>query len=286
MKKILTTGLIAISAMTMANAGDAYVSQDVIKEITAGTAVFKNPNLKILKAIDKDTVYFLKVNATSPKGSRDMEAFYDKKTKAVYFGGGVDKTGKQIKFPIDADIIKNGISFSTGTGSKEIYVVTDPECPYCSKFEKASTGKLDDYTVHYVMMPLGFHKKAPGMLDWVLQAKTDLEKKERLEKVMVGKDQTYTKSPTYIKYQADVSKAKDLAKQIKAARTTKDEAKAQKLIAEYKKLNIQTYPYSPEAKKSIMASEKAARELGATGTPSVFGSNFERIEWPTLLNVR
>ena len=36
------------------------------------------------------------------------------------------------KFPTNAQIVKEGVAFSFGNGP-DLYVVTDPECPFCRR---------------------------------------------------------------------------------------------------------------------------------------------------------
>jgi len=39
-------------------------------------------------------------------------------------------------FPKNAEIIKKGVMFTFGKGKKNIYIVTDPQCPFCKLMEK------------------------------------------------------------------------------------------------------------------------------------------------------
>ena len=194
--------------------------------------------------MDKESVYFLKIEKKMKKSSRIITAFVDKKTGAVYFGSGYDKEGKKMRFPKDVSVIREGISFSYGTGKKELYLFTDPECPYCIKFEKAAQGKLGDYTVHVFFYPLPYHKKAPAMIEWIMQAPTDVEKKERLDKVMVEKSMVY-----------------------------------QSLMQKKNKY----FTYTSPTKVMIEKARKAAAEFGVRGTPATFDGSFEPVVRSKLL---
>jgi len=46
-------------------------------------------------------------------------------------------------------------------GKLKLAIFTDPECPYCRKFEK-DLAKLKDVKVYSFLFPLSFHKKARG----------------------------------------------------------------------------------------------------------------------------
>lgn len=43
---------------------------------------------------------------------------------------------------------ENSFSYKKGNGKREIAVFTDPNCPYCKKFEE-ELSKLDNVTIHY-----------------------------------------------------------------------------------------------------------------------------------------
>ncbi len=245
MKKNITILTVLIAGVTTGiNAADVKLDTAKLKEIRATTKVLQNPALTIKDGIDKDSVYFLKLDAKSQRGSRIITAFVDKKTGAVYFGNGVNKDGKPMAFPKEGKIIKDGISFSYGTGKKELYLVTDPECPYCMKFEKALTGKLDDYTVHVILYPLPFHKKAPAMVEWIMEGKDDLHKRERFEELMLKKSTEY-----------------------------------KALIKDPKK----PFKYTAQTQEKVSKALKAVQELGARGTPIAYDSKFNEIPRSALL---
>lgn len=245
-KRVFIINLLTAVIATGVNAADVKLDAAKLKEIKANTKILQNPTLQLKDAIDKDSVYFLKLEARSQRGSRVLNAFLDKKTGAVYFGEGYDKDGNKMTFPKEAKIIKDGISFSYGTGTKDLYLVTDPECPYCVKFEKAVKGKLKEYTVHVILYPLSFHKKAPAMVEWILQGKTDVEKKERLDQIMLQKSTEY-----------------------------------KSLITDAKK----PFTYTPEIQKSINKALKSAQELGARGTPATFDAEFNPVPRSALLGM-
>jgi len=245
-KNILIISLWVTVMATVVNASEVKMDAVKLKEIKASTKVLQDPALQLKDGIDKDSVYFLKLEARSQRGSRIINAFLDKKTGAVYFGNGYDKEGNLMAFPKEAKIIKEGVSFSYGTGSKEIYLVTDPECPYCIKFEKAAEGKLEDYTVHVIFYPLPFHKKAPAMIEWIMQGKSDAEKKERLSQIALKKSTEY-----------------------------------QALIKDTKK----PFKYTPETQAVVDKAIKAVQELGTRGTPTTYDAKFNKIPWANLVKL-
>ncbi len=206
--------------------------------------VLQDPVLTIKGAIEKPESYILKLEARSPQGSQNITAFLDKKTSELYIGSAYDKEGHAIEFPKDPKIIKDGVAFTYGNGKEEIYLITDPECPYCSKFEEEAKGRLNDYTVHVILFPLSFHKKSPAMIEWIMMGKDDTEKKIRFEDVML-----------------------------------KDSTKYTELIKDVKK----PFVHSPEVQVYKKRSEAAAREVNMRGTPALYDANFNPISQDQVL---
>jgi thiol:disulfide interchange protein DsbC len=244
MNKILLILSAVVTLVITINAEGPIVDKAKLQELKTKNRVLQDPVLTIKGAIEKPESYVLKLEAKSPQGSQFITAFLDKKTSELYIGSAYDKEGKAITFPKDANIVKAGVAFSYGKGNKDIYIVTDPECPYCSKFEKAIAGKLDEYTVHVILFPLSFHKKSPAMVDWIMQGKDEAEKKERFEEVML-----------------------------------KASTKYEELIKDAKK----PYLYSSAMQEQMEKSDKAAMELNVRGTPAIYDANFNPLSQDQLL---
>jgi len=247
MNKILVTFVTAIMLMTTLNATEIIVDKTKLQELKTKNKVLQDPVIHMIGAIEKPNSYILKMEARSPRGSQLLSAILDKQTGELYIGSAYDKDGQPIVFPKDVKAIKEGVAFSYGTGSKDIYIVTDPECPYCTKFEKAAKGKLDDYTVHVILMPLSFHKKAPAMLEWIMQGKGDAQIKERFEEIMLKGSTQY-----------------------------------QALIKDAKK----PFVYSQGVEQFMKKVNKATMELNVRGTPAIYDANFNPVEQGQLLNMK
>ncbi len=236
--------VIASLLSTSVSAVDNILTKKELQEIQNSSKTLNKPTIKVKDGMDRDSVYFLKLETKTSRGARVMKAFVDKKTGAVYIGRGYDKDGKEISFPKDIDIIKKGVSFSYGEGKKDLYLVTDPECPYCVKFEKASKGKLDEYRVHVILYPLPYHKKAPIMVEWIMQGRDDKAKRERLEQVM-GKGS--------VEYKSLIVKPKEKF-----------------ILAE-------------STKRAVESAKEAMNELEVRGTPAIFDKDFNPVSWGQLL---
>ena len=236
---LMLTATLFISLM----AKETFMDPSKFPELKKMNAVLQDPVLSIAGAIEKPDSYVLKLVATSPRGSQMLMGYLMKATSELYIGQGYIKDGHPIVFPRDAEAIKKGVAFSYGKGSKEIYLVTDPECPYCGKFAKKAAGKLGDYTVHVIFFPLSFHKKSPAMIEWIMQGKDDAEKKKRYDEVMLKASQDY-------------------APLMKAGAP---------------------FSYSAPVKDKIDAAKLAGMELNVRGTPMLFDADFNPIDQDQIL---
>ncbi|CAA6804012.1 MAG: Thiol:disulfide interchange protein, putative [uncultured Sulfurovum sp.] len=246
-QKLLALTLLTTLLGTSAFAEDIVLNTEKLNEIKKTTRVLAKPSIQVSEGIDKGTYYFLKLNVKQNRGSKTVNAFLEKESGALYIGTRYDKNGQKMTFPLTKkaiETIKKGISFSYGKGTKDLYVVTDPECPYCVNFEKQALGKLDNYRVHVILYPLSFHKKAPAMVEWIMQGQDDAEKKHRMEDVMVNNSQ---------EYMAFMGK------------------KGQK------------FNYTDTIKVKIDNAIAAAKALRATGTPSVYDDKFSKVNWKSLV---
>jgi len=239
MKKII----LGLSVAASLFAYDKVLPQKETINILKATPIYgqlapmiKNGKIKT-KATLKDNFYIIEIDTPRGKG-----LIYVTKNKKYTIIGRVLKSNGQMlipNFPKNAEIIKKGVLFTFGKGKKEIYLVTDPQCPFCRMMEKEKKAILaKDYKVHVILMPLPFHKYAKAMSYYILAAKTDAQKAKRLQDILSGSNEWKNFKPT---------------KQQKA-----------------------------EFDKELQNAKKAAMELGAHGTPSVYDKNFNPIPWPQL----
>jgi thiol:disulfide interchange protein DsbC len=240
MKKIILSLGVAASLFAF----DKILPQNQTDSILKATPLYsqlesliKKGKIKT-KATKKDGFYIIEVE--TPRGKGLIYVTADKKYTII--GQVIDnKTKRPLipNFPKNVEIIKKGVMFTFGNGKKEIYLVTDPECPFCRMMEKEKKNLLkNNYKVHVILMPLPFHKDAKAMSYYILAAKTDQERAKRMQEVLSGSNAWKNYHPT------------------------KEE------IAKFN--------------KELAASKKAAQELGARGTPSVYDKNFNPIPWPSL----
>ena len=246
MYKALWTLTLVSALINTALATEKILDKSKFSELKKMNIVLQDPVISIEGAIEKPESYILKLVAKSPQGSQLITAFLNKKTSELYIGSAYDKEGVPILFPKDGTVIKEGVSFTYGTGSKEIYLVTDPECPYCTKFAQAAKGQMADYTVHVIFFPLSFHKNSPAMIEWIMQGKDDAEKKKRYDEIMLKGSTKYSV-------------------------LHKDETKP--------------FFYSTELQEKIDKGEKANLELNVRGTPMLFDEKFNPLSMDQVIKV-
>lgn len=98
---------------------------------------------------------------------------------------------------VDSDSIpKTTVTFGNKKAKYTIYVVDDPECPFCAKFHDEMLSVLDkrnDVKFEIILFPLPFHKHAQTISQRILCEKSLGKKREILEesfKAVKDKDQS------------------------------------------------------------------------------------------------
>jgi len=239
MKKLLISLTLAASLFAL----DKVLPQKETIKVLKSTPIYDRlaPLIKKGKVKAKATLKdgFYLIELITPRGKGLIYVTKDKKYTII---GRVLKNNGEIlvpNLPKNAEIIKKGVMFTFGEGKKDIYIVTDPECPFCRILEKEKKDILKkNYRVHVILMPLPFHKHAKAMSYYILAGKTDKEKAKRMSEVLEGSNAWKNYHPTK---------------------------------EEIKKFN-----------KELETAKKAAEELGARGTPSIYDKNFNSINWPSL----
>jgi thiol:disulfide interchange protein DsbC len=136
-----------------------------------------------------------------------------------------NKTGAILKgnFPVNKQTVKEGISFTFGKGKKDLYVVTDPECPFCRMMEQKTKDTLaKNYRVHVILYPLPFHKNAKNMSCYILAGKTDAEKAKRFKETLSGGNEWKKYKPSKAEIQKcmqELEKSKKATNELQAKGT-------------------------------------------------------------------
>jgi thiol:disulfide interchange protein DsbC len=134
--------------------------------------MFAQPHISITKAYDHGDIYELQLEVLTQRGVQRTSAFLTKDKKVVLFGDAVDAaTGEPIKKPLEMTAIRKNADLIYGTGADEYIVFTDPECPYCVKFEKMWPSIAKKVKLYVYFMPLSNYRNAVQMSYHVMKQK-------------------------------------------------------------------------------------------------------------------
>ena len=163
--------MLALIFITSVNAA-TELSQNEITKIE-GLELFKRAQIKVMKAYDMGNLYALIINV---KGNAD-QVFLTKDKKSLITGDVINVAdGSKITPPTDLTGVRGKEAFIYGSGTEEYFLFTDPECPYCKKFESYFPQIEKNVKIRVFYYPLDFHKNAKDMSLYVMSKKTLAEK--------------------------------------------------------------------------------------------------------------
>lgn len=135
--------------------------------------LFSQISLKIDSAYDIGSIYLLNVII----GNKNDKIYLTKDKKYLIQGNVISTTsGKEFSLPADIQLLKGKEAFTFGTGKDEYYIFTDPECPYCKKFEQHFPKIEKNVKIKVFYYPLDFHANAKDISIFVMSKKTYKEK--------------------------------------------------------------------------------------------------------------
>ncbi|KAB7891590.1 thioredoxin fold domain-containing protein [Poseidonibacter ostreae] len=163
--------LLALLIGTSLNAA-TQLSQNEIKQIEE-LELFKRVPITVRKAYDLENFYLLKVII---QGNND-EVYLTKDKKNLIAGDVINtQSGAKLEAPADVSGLTGKEALTFGSGSDEYFLFTDPECPYCKKFESYFPQIEKNVKIRVFYYPLDFHKNAKDMSMYVMSKKTNAEK--------------------------------------------------------------------------------------------------------------
>ena len=187
-------GIIASALITCSLFASSALPAKIQNEIKNITFI-KKAGFTILDMKAIGDMYAIK--ATHPKMPK-ATLFVSHDMKVVVIGAGfMSNSGERISFPIDMKPYTKEAAYTYGTGAKNYYVFTDPECPFCQTFEKNLINLKKDVTLHVFLYPLPFHKDAIAMSQYILSQKTNAERAKAIADIAKG-NRSY-KTATYSK---------------------------------------------------------------------------------------
>lgn len=139
--------------------------------------VFQKNGITIKKVIDRGDLYQVQLTATSAYGRRqNFDAFVTKNYNLSVIGKGFNKAGKELIIPVNMKKYEKYAAFRYGHGKKIYYVFTDPECPYCKRFEEELRNNptiKDKATLYFFFYPLPNHPNAEKIAIYALSQSDD-----------------------------------------------------------------------------------------------------------------
>ena len=172
-KKVIIGSLLFTSAL---NAANKEVSKNEIAQMEQ-LELLKRAQIKITKAYDIGSLYILNINV---QGNAD-EIYLTKDKKLILSGDLIDvNSGIKISAPADLTGVRGKEAFVYGKGTEEYFLFTDPECPYCKKFESYLPQIENKVKIRVFYFPLESHENAKDLSLYVLSQKTSSQKVEAM----------------------------------------------------------------------------------------------------------
>ena len=198
-KNILKISLIIISLLSFSNA-EKLLDKKSLKEIESKSKILKYAKIDISKGMDLGSLYMLEGRSRG----KVINIFITKDFKTTIVGAGFDENGKRIEFVTDMKPYIKKALWKVGNGKKEYFVFTDPQCPYCKKFEQNLKHLKKDITLYLFLLPLDFHSDARAMSKYILSKKSSKQRAKAMQDIING-DTSYKTA----KYSKEESKKLD-----------------------------------------------------------------------------
>ena len=210
MFKIIRNMLIALAMFSTLNAADNLSKEELTK--IQNLPLFQRAQVEVKQGYDAGSVYLLNVTVQG-KGDK----IFLTKDKKFLIAGDVISTqnGQPLEVPADLTPTLGKEAFTFGTGKDEYVLFTDPECPYCKKFEEHFPKIEDKVKIRVFYFPLDFHKNAKDISLYVMSQKSYKDKVNAM--INTTKDTPAFKNKKYAKGEKEELQ-KHLDSQLEVAR--------------------------------------------------------------------
>lgn len=170
MLKLIKTVLVLFALTSFANAME-QISDKLVKEIES-LNLFQGAQVKVLKGFDSGDLYLLNVTVRGQQSK-----IYLTKDKKYLIAGDVVNTesGRALDIPdlpVDIKPTLGKEAFTFGKGNDEYVLFTDPECPYCKKFESYFSQIEDKVKIRVFFYPLPSHANAKDISIYIMSQKS------------------------------------------------------------------------------------------------------------------
>ncbi len=180
-KNILRMFLTAILLSGISNA-DKLLDKNSLKSIKTKSKILKYAKMEITKGMDLGTLYMLEGRSRG----KVINIFITKDFKTTIVGAGFDENGRKIEFLIDMKPYTKKALWKTGNGKKEYFLFTDPQCPYCKRFEQNLKHLKKDITLYVFLLPLDFHNDSRAMSRYILSKKSSKQRAKAMQDIING----------------------------------------------------------------------------------------------------
>lgn len=173
MLNIIKKSFTVLLFLTVLNAQEIKeISKSEIEQINKLNLI-KKEEIKVTKAFDMGNIFVL----DSIIQGKPQELFLTKDKKLLIAGNVINvNSGELITLPVDLSHTLGKEALTYGSGKDEYILFTDPECPYCKKFE-AFFPKLEKHVkIRVFFFPLSFHNNARDLSIYFMSKKTNEEK--------------------------------------------------------------------------------------------------------------
>ena len=151
--------------------------------------LFKDGPMKLLDATKLNDGYLLAALAKGSDGFVTMQMYVPADMKSVTVGETLSPTGnkgfavhlskdgyaraeaykKQFELK-DFQVLKDNADLVIGSGSNELFLVTDPDCPYCKRFDGAVQNIKEDVKIYVYLKSLNIRGHDRKAVEYVLSA--------------------------------------------------------------------------------------------------------------------
>lgn len=176
MIKLLKSSVLAVALITSLSANEK-LSDKQINELE-NLKLFKMAKVKVKEGVDTGSLYMLNVTV---RGKGD-QIFLTKDKKYLIPGDVLStKDGQPLTMPVDLKPTLGQEAFTYGTGKDEYVLFTDPECPYCKKFESFLPQIKDKVKIRVFYYPLRNHINAKDISLYIMSLKDNKAKIAAME---------------------------------------------------------------------------------------------------------
>ena len=205
-KFIKTFFVLSVFAL-YANANE-QISDKLIKEIES-LNLFKGAQIKILRGFDNGDIYLLNVNVRG----QNTKIYLTKDKKYLVAGDVVNTdSGRAVEIPdmpVDMKVTLGKEAFIFGKGKDEYVLFTDPECPYCKKFESYFSQIEDKVKIRVFFYPLPSHANAKDISIFIMS-------QNGYENRVKAMTTTNANSPEFLNRKIDDKKLDELTKSLES----------------------------------------------------------------------